>query len=79
MTAGVGDLVMAIDSFGYEVMSLDELVNELQRVQAKHPDLRNKPVWVANCPPLHWPVKLVVPERPDGSYGVSLIVERGGA
>lgn len=69
---------MAIDSFGYEVLSLDELVECLQYVQAAHPDLRGKPVWIGNCPPMYWPVKAVIPEKPDGSHGVTIMVERGG-
>ena len=68
---------MSIDSFGFQVMSLRELHAELGRQMEEKPELADRPVWVDNCPPLHWPV-LAVAVPKDRSRGLGLIVERGG-
>lgn len=66
-----------VDSFGYTVMSLDHLIETLQGLRDKYPQLADRPVWVDNCPPLKWPVKFVgVPK--DQTRGLAILVERGG-
>lgn len=65
---------MSIDSFGYQVMSLRELIVELQGLASVHPELLEQPVWTANMHPLHFPVRHA--ER--GRNGVQLVFERGG-
>lgn len=63
------------DSFGYRVLTLDGLILNLQMLRSASPELGSKPVWLANCPPLLWPVKQVTMGR-DGT--AQLMVERGG-
>lgn len=65
---------MSIDSFGYEVMSLREVIETLQRIAEDDPILLDKAVWVKNCPPLWFPVKSIG----HGTDGTALFVERGG-
>lgn len=68
---------MSIDSFGHDVMSLRELIAELQAAADADPKQLDRPVWVDNCPPLYWPVKAVrVPADP--TRGLGIFVERGG-
>lgn len=69
---------MSIDSHGYQVMSLRELIAELQRRADDQPASLDKPVWVANCPPLYWPVKAIAGDASPNGAGVRLYVERGG-
>ena len=65
---------MSVESFGYEVMSLREVIEKLQSMAADDPALLDKPVWVKNCPPLFFPIKSVS----HGTDGTSVFVERGG-
>jgi hypothetical protein len=67
-----------IDSFGFEVMSLDNLIEALNDIKVRFPQLSNSPVWLANCPPLFFPVKNVTVEIQGGSPGTMIYVERGG-
>lgn len=69
---------MSVDSFGYQVMSLDELITELQAVRDRHPGLADNPVWVDNCPPLKWPVLKVGSTHDAGRQYATITVERGG-
>lgn len=66
-----------VDSFGFEVMSLRQLHAELGRQLREKPELADKPVWIDNCPPLKWPIKLVAIPK-DRTRGLALLVERGG-
>lgn len=68
---------MSIDSFGYQVMSLRELITELQAAADAEPAMLDRPVWVDNCPPLYWPVASVRMPN-DKTRGLGLLVERGG-
>jgi hypothetical protein len=75
---GVGKvepIELECDSFGFRVLTLDGLIQNLTAYREACPDLGSKPVWVANCPPLLWPVKKATLGR-DGT--VQLLVERGG-
>ena len=65
---------MSIDSFGFQVMSLRELQQELAVLAEQHPELLEQPVWTANMHPLHFPVRHVG----RGRAGVQLVFERGG-
>lgn len=68
---------MSVRSFGYQVMTLRELIGELQAAAERDPAQLDRPVWVDNCPPLYWPVASVrMPNDP--TRGLGLIVERGG-
>ena len=69
---------MSIDSFGYQVMSLNEMIEALNDVKQRFPALANKPVWVANCPPLYFPVKNITVEGINGIPETKIYVERGG-
>lgn len=74
---------MTINSFGYEVMSLDEIISALTQIKAAYPGLANKPVWITNCPPLYWPIKNIQVRKPDiieaeDDLRTEILVERGG-
>lgn len=64
---------MTVNSFGYEVMSLNELIEELTARRDADPMLGNKPVWLTQFSP-HPPV-LRVGEA--SAYGLALVVQRG--
>lgn len=78
MTAGVERVSEMIDSFGYDVMSLDDVIRGLTEIKQQFPTLSLSPVWVANCPPLYWPVQNIVVEVVNGKPEIKLFVERGG-
>lgn len=70
---------MTINSYGYEVMSLDEIIDALQQLRAQDPARGGRPIWVANCPPLFWPVKNIeMTTDNDGRPMLMVKVERGG-
>ncbi len=71
---------MSVDSFGYQVMTLDELIDKLQQTRAIYPRLATRPVWISNCPPLLWPVKHVSVRGDDEGEQMAthIQVERGG-
>lgn len=48
-----------IDSYGYQVMSLDEVIEALTDIRTRFPFMAQQPCWVAG-PPLHKPVKNVL-------------------
>lgn len=78
MTAGVEGVSEMIDSFGYAVMSLDEVIQALQEIKMTFPHMAQSPVWLANCPPMVWPVKNVTVEGRNGRKPeILLYVERG--
>ena len=68
---------MSIDSFGYQVMSLDELIAALQAKREENPGLGNRPVWIMNGVPLYYPVKAVDSGMVHQRYGTGLFVETG--
>ena len=78
MTAGVEGVSEMIDSFGYSVLSLDDVIRALTDIKQQFPALSQSPVWVANCPPLYWPVQNVTVETINGKPEIKLFVERGG-
>lgn len=65
---------MAIDSFGYQVMSLREAIAELQGVAETLPELLDKPLWTSNIRPVHMPLKGVK----FSAQGTHLTFETGG-
>lgn len=50
---------MAIDSFGYQVMSLDEVIEALTDIRTRFPFMAQQPCWV-DCRDLFKPVKNVL-------------------
>jgi hypothetical protein len=71
---------MTVESFGYQVLSLDELIADLQAIKRKQPHLGKLPVWVANCPPMIWPILVASEDGHDGEgslKGVHIYVEKG--
>lgn len=66
---------MPIDSFGYQVMSLDEVIEGLQKLRRDHPATGGQPVWIGNSGPVRCPIKCVELLR-DGR-GVQMFMERG--
>lgn len=54
-----------IDSYGYQVMSLDEVIEALTDIKARYPFMGQQPCWVAGRD-LHRPVKnvLLLPGAP---------------
>lgn len=69
---------MSIDSFGFQVMSLDEIIEALTDIRSRYPQMAQQSVWIENCPPLRWPVKNVTLEMDRGVPRTRLYVERGG-
>jgi len=71
---------VSVESCGYQVMSLDELIEKLQQTRAIYPRLATRPVWISNCPPLLWPVKHVSVRGDDEGEQMAthIQVERGG-
>lgn len=47
-----------IDSYGYQCLSLRELIKQLEAIAERHPETNNSPVWVRNND-LHRPVNSV--------------------
>jgi len=69
---------VTVNAFGYEVLTLDEVISQLTNLREESPELGTSPVWVMNCPPLYWPVKEVRAKRKSsGGSMVELHVERG--
>lgn len=66
---------MSIDSYGYQVMSLNELIEELTARRDADPMLGNKPVWIKNFGQVIPPVLRVNPET--DAHGLTLTVQRG--
>lgn len=66
---------MTVISFGYEVMSLDELIEELTARRAADPTLGQKPVWIKNFGSVIPPILRVNPET--DAHGLLLTVQRG--
>lgn len=66
-----------IDSYGYQVLSLRDLIEALEDLAVKHPELAEKPVWVGNVPPTFMPVKWAILPRVRPEAGVHIIVEKG--
>lgn len=64
---------MSVDSFGYQVMSLNELIEELTARRDADPQLGDKPVWLSQYFP-HPPVLRV---GQASAYGLALVVQRG--
>lgn len=74
---------MSVNSFGYEVMTLDEIIDKLQRLREAFPLQGGEPVWIDNCPPLKWPILNIGVEDDTGilkrtPHRVKVFVERGG-
>lgn len=67
-----------IVQYGYEVLSLDGLINRLSTLREAYPELGQRPVVINNVPPMYWPVKDVSARPSDGRNAcVHLIVEKG--
>lgn len=66
---------MTIDSYGYQVASLNELIEELTARRDADPQLGNKPVWIKSFGPVIPPVLRVNHET--GAHGLTLTVQRG--
>jgi hypothetical protein len=69
--------VARANAFGYQVLSLNELIEALTDIRDRWPQMAEEPVWVDNCPPLKWPVLNVTLEM-SGGPRTKLYVERGG-
>jgi hypothetical protein len=65
---------MPMNSFGFVVLTLRDVIEKLQSAAADDPVLLDKAVWVKNCPPLYFPILRVE----HGTDGVAIFVERGG-
>lgn len=61
-----------IDSFGYQVLSLDEIVDQLIAYRQANPHIGGKPVWVDRITLIH-PVK----GAKVGRNGLELLLELG--
>lgn len=49
-----------IDSFGYRVMSLREVITELTAMGERLPELMDQPLWVGGAVPLYIPVTHII-------------------
>ena len=65
---------MPCDSFGHQVMTLNEVIAALTFFRDKMPDAGSRPVWLYNVPPLRLPVERV---HVDQKGWISLDVRRG--
>lgn len=66
---------MTINSYGYQVASLNELIEELTARRDADPQLGDKPVWIKNFGPVIPPILRVNPET--DAHGLTLTVQRG--